>query len=266
MSLISLHHADIVMSYRENSSDRAQNLYAILQHYAQTYCDYSVLLIEGDREPKFDHARTANQNVAHHFFQDDGPFFKAFLYNMGAKLSSSRVIWFNDIDCVLDPNTVASSVSSLLANERLDIVYPYNETIDVAGAAKAEFMQNPSFDCFVGVNGAALRDGMIRTGGVHAGGIKICKRQSYIDVGGLHLDMKGWGWEDIEFYTRAVRLGLQCTAAAAPLFHLQHDTIVRDFDAPDALRNKALKEQTETMPHSDLLELVERLKLFTDGK
>ena len=51
---LSLLNASIIMSYRGNTPEREENLYAVLRHFDLTYTDYTIFVMEADAAPKFD--------------------------------------------------------------------------------------------------------------------------------------------------------------------------------------------------------------------
>lgn len=257
----SLLDAALIFTYRGATPDREANLDAMLQHIDLTFCDYRIILVESDIAPKFDWKKHGNKRIDYVFLYSNGAFHKSLLCNTGAKMAKSDVILFNDVDCILNPAALQDCIQRI-RDGSVDVYYPYNEVIDVLGDAKARFMAQPTYDMFEGVRGSTLLPDMLYACGPIPGGIKACRREAFVQMGGYHLDMQGWGWENIEFYERAVRLGLRAANYDASLFHLHHDTLVRDANHPDAARNANIKNMTNNMPIDELNVLAARLRRF----
>ena len=70
---ISLRDVDIIVSYREATEERRENLYAVLAHLAYTYTDYRLWLMEAAAAPRFDWQRLSDPKIRHVFIHHDGP-------------------------------------------------------------------------------------------------------------------------------------------------------------------------------------------------
>ncbi|TDR31009.1 galactosyltransferase-related protein [Hydromonas duriensis] len=258
----SLLNADVIMSYRGNTPEREDNLYAVLRHFDLTYTDYTIWLMEADAAPKFDWRRLSDNKVRHVFFPNSGPFPKAMLYNMGAKLSQSQILIFNDVDCIAEPKNVRDSVSELIHFRQHDVLCPFWEMINVEGALKKRFLEDPRYELFNGIHKNALVPETSILYERNAGGIFIFRRTDFIKVGGLNMQFKGWGGEDSELLHRATRLGLRWSSLGTPLFHLNHDSPNRDGWREQAMPNVELGNQSEHMPIEQLQALADELRQF----
>lgn len=260
-----LYHSDVIMSYRGGNKDREESLYAVLQHFDLTYTDYRILLIEADDTPKFNWARLADEKIQYLFIHHKGPFPKALLYNMGAKLASSQILVFNDIDCLSDPESLKSCVYELMTFSAHDVLCPYFETIDVSGELKERFIKHPSHDLFSGINKNALTADTKLLYERNTGGVFLFKRKDFIRIGGLNTHLSGWGGEDSELLYRASRLGLRWSSLSLPLFHLNHDSLNRSewgVSTHEGMANGAQAALSETMPMEELQALADQLHQF----
>ena len=258
----SLFNASIIISYRGNTPEREDNLYAVLRHFDLTYTDYTLFVMEADAAPKFDWKRLSDDKVRHVFFPNAGPFPKAMLYNTGAKLSQSDILVFNDVDCIAEPKAVSDCVRELIHFQAHDVLCPFWEMINVTGALKQQFLSEPRYEMFNGITKDALVPDTSILYERNAGGIFIFRRKDFVRVGGLNMAFKGWGGEDSELLHRATRLGLKWSSLGTPLFHMNHDSVNRDGWREQAMPNVELGNQSENMPMEQLQALAEELRQF----
>ncbi|TDR31010.1 galactosyltransferase-related protein [Hydromonas duriensis] len=262
MNTTSLHNIDVIMSFRGNTAEREENLYAVLRHFSQTYTDYTIWLMESDTAPKFNWHRVADPRVQHVFTYSAGPFPKAFLYNLGAKLSRCEALLFLDVDCIPNPSVLSSCVYNIMFTKNNDVLVPYFGAINIAGETKQRFVDNPSYDVFTGIDKNHLNEDSVLLYESSMGGAFIFRREAYIRVGGMDTTFIGWGGEDNEFFYRSKRLGIPWSSMDVPLFHLHHDSTHReDFNAK-AIANSQRAYQSNIMPMDELQHIVERLKPF----
>ena len=262
---ISLQHTDVIMSYRGNTPDREENLYALLRHFDLTYQDYRILLIEADAMPKFDWKRLSDTKVNHIFIPNSGLFPKALLYNTAAKMATSPLLIFNDVDCFAEPQSMGACVHELLNYQAHDVLCPYNEMINVSGSLKQKFVEQPIYDWVKGIHKDALTEDTTVLYERNPGGVFIFKRKDFIRIGGLNTKFLGWGGEDNELLFRATRLGLRWSSLSPPLFHLHHDSLNRaewgNF-TPEGQKNGDMARMSESMPIDKLKELADELHQF----
>ena len=151
MSKISLRHIDVIMSFRAATAERTENLYTILRHLDRTYTDYRLWLMEADKAPTFEWNQLQDPKVRHVFLHHTGQFPKSLLYNTGVRLASSPVICFHDADSISDPPTLKYCVDQLFDADGSDVLCPFHSMINVSGATKQAFVQEPDFARFSGV-------------------------------------------------------------------------------------------------------------------
>lgn len=233
---ISLRDIDIVVSYREATEERRENLYAVLAHLDRTYVDYRLWLMEAAAAPRFEWQRLRDQKIRHVFIPHDGPFPKSMLYNTGVRLSGSPVVCFHDADSIARPHVLRTCVDSLLDHDGSDVLCPYWNVINIAGALKQSFMAMPDYALFAAIEGHPLPDDATEMYASANGGIVLFKRQDYIRIGGYNGGLEGWGGEDDELFRRARRLGLRWHSFHVPLMHLHHDSKSRT-ELIDGLRD-----------------------------
>jgi predicted glycosyltransferase involved in capsule biosynthesis len=203
--------------------------------------------------------------VIHIFIPNAGPFPKALLYNTGAKLSNSRVLIFNDVDCITEPSTLSACVLELLNFQSYDVLSPFMPMIDIAGELKQKFVANPSYDLLRGINKDNYIEGSSLLYERNAGGVFVVKRADFVRIGGLDGRFVGWGGEDNELLWRANRLGLRWASLGHPLFHLHHESANRaewGNITHEGRSNGEMAGDVQTMPIEQLQERVTELQQF----
>ena len=272
MSRLSLRNIDIVISFRAASAERSENLYTVLRHLDYTYSDYRVWLMEADTAPCFDWARLADRKIRHMYVPDSGPFPKALLYNMGARLCSSPVVCFHDADCISRPQHLAYCVERLLSGDGSDApgagigaMCPFQSMINVDGDTKRDFVRTPDFSVFDGLEHPPRASPDVSLlYPYNVGGVFLFRRQLYTKIGGCNPACTGWGSEDNELFARARRLGVEWQAITQPMFHLNHDSPNRNgySQSASAERNKAVESAANEMPLDELKLLAGKLSRF----
>lgn len=253
INLISLRSIDLIVSYREATEERRENLYAVLAHLACTYTDYRLWLVEAADRPSFDWHRLRDPKIRHVFIHHNGPFPKSMLYNTGVRLASSPVICFHDADSIAEPDTLRACVDALLDGNASDALCPYWNVINVTGELKQRFMETPDRSIFKSIIAPELPADANEIYPNANGGVVLFRRQEYIRVGGYNALMEGWGGEDDELLMRATRLGVRWHSFFVPLIHLHHDSssrasLAEEFNATEkgqAVRDIAIMPQEE---------------------
>jgi hypothetical protein len=270
----SLHGIDIIVSYREATSERSDNLYAVLRHLDRTYTDYQLWLMEADEAPHFDWRRVNDPNVRHVFLPHRGDFPKSLLYNTGVRLSSSPVVCFHDADCIARPGYLAYCVDRMLTPEGTDApgdggvhaMCPFQSMFNVAGATKQAFLETPDFAILdaLGEDPAQLPPDANLLYPYNVGGIFLFRRKVYTDIGGCNPVFEGWGSEDNELFARATRLGVNWQVVPKPMFHLHHDSTSRQalMEGPQGKKNFPHEHAAREMPLEELQGLAKQLSGF----
>ncbi|SEF31002.1 glycosyltransferase family 2 protein [Variovorax sp. NFACC27] len=261
---ISLRDVDIIVSYREATEERRENLYAVLAHLACTYTDYRLWLMEAAPVPRFDWQRLGDPRIRHVFIHHEGPFPKSMLYNAGVRLARSPVICFHDADSIAQPQALRICVDGLLDGDGSDAMCPYWNVINVTGELKQGFMDTPDFGRLAAIDPQQLPpDAGILYSNAN-GGIVLFKRSEYIRVGGYNARLEGWGGEDDELLRRAGRMGVRWHSLAVPMFHLHHDSGSRTelIESIRDTENLRAPQAIEGMSQEEVEALVRELSAF----
>ncbi|WP_244815107.1 galactosyltransferase-related protein [Caballeronia sp. Lep1P3] len=252
---ISLGGLEIIMTYRGATQERRDNLRGVLRHLHRTYSDYIVYLIEADATPTFHWSGIGDENIRHLFVPDSGPFPKAKLCNLGARMCTGEVICFYDADMVANPEILPLAVNALKEGKNSDALCPFLRVINITGDYRKDFIDSGNYDLLNPYVDADLPDDMQVLYENTPGAIVLIKRSEYRRVGGYDPRFIGWGGEDDDLLTRASRLGVRWHSlreTQASLFHLHHDSTSRHAAIEAAQRNVEAAAETHALSLPEL--------------
>jgi glycosyltransferase involved in cell wall biosynthesis len=229
-SLIALGGLEFIITYRGATPERRDNLRGVLRHLNRTYTDYTVYLLEADGAPTFQWSELQDPKVRHVFVHDDGPFPKAQLCNLGARMCTGSVICFHDADMVSNPDYFPRCVNAVRHGPHSDALCPFLRVLNVRGELRETFISNGEYGPLEPFLEGDLPDDLNVLYEGTPGAIVLFKRAEYMRVGGYDPRFIGWGGEDDELLSRAQRMGVRWHSVPdekAALFHLHHDTASR---------------------------------------
>ncbi|MDR5855526.1 glycosyltransferase family 2 protein [Caballeronia sp. LZ062] len=253
--LISLGGLEIIMTYRGATQERRENLRGVLRHLDRTYRDYVLYLIEADSTPTFHWSGLGDEKIRHIFIHDDGPFPKAKLCNLGARLCTGNIICFHDADMIANPDYLAVCVGSLRDGTASDALCPFLRVINITSDYRSDFILSGDYAALETHLESDLPDGMEVLYENTPGAIVLIKRSEYMRVGGYDPRFTGWGGEDDDLLSRATRLGVRWHSipeSRAALFHLHHDATSRHDAIAAAERNRKAAAETRALTLHDL--------------
>jgi hypothetical protein len=256
-NLISLRGIDLIVTYRGSTQERRENLRGVLGHLSRTYADYQLWLMEADAAPTFNWAELNDHKIRHVFVHDTGPFPKARLVNLGARIASSAIICMHDADMIANPVFMRAAVDSLMDADNSDFLCPFTRVLNVSGHRRASFIESGNFEEFAPFLETDLPDDINLLYVNTPGAINLFKRDEFIRIGGLDPSFIGWGGEDDDLFLRATRLGVRwhsLTGPRAALFHLHHDSPLRIEICEDesGARNRQQAFRTGEIPIDEL--------------
>ena len=116
-------------------------------------------------------------------------------FNEAAKKSSSEFIALTDIDAMV-PYEQMQTLG--------DVTYPYSQ------------IYNIDEDNGIGKSwGRYWRYGLMI----------IFNREKFLEFGGENEEFRGYGWDDLERYFRALNYGLSVRQVEGPAYHMEHDEL-----------------------------------------
>ncbi len=201
---------------------------------------------------------SAMQKSATYFIREDGPFPKAMLCNLGARMCAGKIICFHDADMIANPHYFPLCVNAVRHGMSSDALCPFLSVIHQYGRRlRNAFIESGDYANLRPYVEGDLPDDMrlLCFTTTRRAPIVIIKHADDIRVGGYDPRFIGWGGEDDELLTRATRLGVRWHSvpdAGAVLFHLHHDTNSRLGALAAAEQNRAAASEAHTLPQADL--------------
>jgi predicted glycosyltransferase involved in capsule biosynthesis len=145
--------------------------------------------------------------IKHIKVDQEGPFNKSKLMNIGYKSTNSRFLIFGDADCLIDPKILNESINFL---NDFDFVCPKNKVIDLdINESDLSYNEIYSIDRFG------------RDFTPTSGGLSLFERKSFEKIKGWPEEFIGWGKED---YAMDIKINsfLKSKIMENNLYHLYH--------------------------------------------
>lgn len=139
------------------------------------------------------------------------------VFNSVAATSQAKYIALTDIDAIVHWKQIEQALTMF---DDFDVVYPFDKILNVE-------------------KNGEVRDEWPK--GLDRGLMVIFDRQKFIDFGGENTQFKGYGWEDVERYYRALNAGYRIGRVDGVALHLQHPRV--GFDNPHLSHNRKLMQK-----------------------
>lgn len=228
MSSIDFSEISIVTHIRLDTSERLKNIQLRDLFYRNTCINCEFIYIEDDITQKFYEYTSTD---TYHLYDNDSEYQRPLCYNIGAKLSNRKFIYFLDADCIIHPKHIIRS-TELLTDSNIGAINPYNGTAFYTYYnVKRAFEKVPTYETLNSFFPVKLytryRDENLLVGNTNAmGGAWLARKDNFKKYNGFNALFKGWGYEDNEFPVRLEKLGFKFQkykAKDAVLWHLPHD-------------------------------------------
>jgi len=198
-----------VIGYR-HSLDRMIHLRKVLE-WISSFSNIDIILVEQDKYSKISHIAIPGRHI---FVKNEGPYNRAWAFNVALKYNKNPIIAFGDSDIIMKPEDFVASVNML---KEYEVVSPYSSVLDLTPEEN-----NYSFAQLVAIK----RPGRGETDNQKinlCGGIVIFRTESILKIGGWAENyFVGWGGED-DFQTFKVKkLGLTYKEMPYKCFHFNH--------------------------------------------
>lgn len=172
---------DIIISFFDcGCQDRVSNLNFLLKKLKEY--NLNVILCEQIASNQKKTYISNKKNFTHVKYFSSNLFEKSKLYNIAAKLSNAKYLWFLDCDVILPFKDIVDHIDDQ------DFIQPFSKIYNLDKKESQLFinstgfnLDNYKFDDYLG---------------------KYCfiiKKSKYIEVGGFDERFFGWGWEDLDF-------------------------------------------------------------------
>lgn len=224
--MIQLSDLSIIIPYRHDSVDRAENLSAGLRYFSINAKDVEVIVIESGLEPRA--RRFADEyGGLYEFIRDDGPFHRTRLLNLAIETMTRRRFVANcDADILIFPSALEAAAMRLRRGDA--IVFPFNGVfLDVRRSTRRALIDTLDFSCLPDpirlARGRRLGRNIACANRNSVGGAVFFDRETLLACGGYNERFLSWGAEDNEIAQRFDRLGHPIRRIYGyPILHLAH--------------------------------------------
>ena len=224
------------------------------------------IMAAGLMKDEFNTIVHGDENFANQFFQrvetivetrkDDEPFHRTRYLNMMLDKVGTNFVCNHDADTLLSSHGLMSSLSFLRFG-LADVVYPYERGIRSQKRLHFKEAAAPgplNTLILTGDMSLLLHDdyGILEWPASYGQSI-ILNTEKYKSVSGENEEFVSWGAEDLERYSRFVRLGLKVARVDAPVVHLEHprgadsSSLNKAFDKNEKLCQNILEMSTEEL-------------------
>ncbi|MFN3643220.1 MAG: galactosyltransferase-related protein [Gemmobacter sp.] len=223
MPPIPAHDLTIVIPFRHDRPERAENLATVLAHLATTLDGAEVLVLE--HGPRLTAAALAARHGARWWGTESaGPFHRTVMLNDGMLARATRPFAASyDTDTLVYPAAMAAALERLRGGA--GYVLPFDgRFVNLAGAARAGLVARPDLTALPPDTLAPRRSGDVTLMAADSvGGVVMVRRAAFAEAGGYHEQFRAWGFEDAELAARMARFGHPPRRIEGfPLIHLDH--------------------------------------------
>jgi GT2 family glycosyltransferase len=245
----------IIVHCRIDNEERGKNATLVYNFYKDHTTNCQFIFVEDDIENKLSKYVSTDDIDIHLMTNNNDIWHKTGSYNLGAKASSRKYLYFLDLDVIVHPKHICQAITT-----DSDLVIGYNgQAIYLTYNAKRLLEDDPTYtklECFIPrdwlCSGELVNDNIkivqdyrtSQTGtplnmyefcmapnNSAVGGCVITPRETFFEYKGFNPNFFGWGYEDNELPTRVDKLGYNVSRINSPealLFHLPHDPVTGD--------------------------------------
>jgi len=172
---------DIIISFFDcGCQHRVSNLDFLLKKLKE--CNLNVILCEQIASNQKKTYISDKKNFTHVKYFSSNLFEKSKLYNIAAKLSNAKYLWFLDCDVILPFKEIADHIDDQ------DFIQPFSKIYNLDKKESQLFINSTGFN----LDNYKFDDYLCKY-------CFIIKKSKYIEVGGFDERFLGWGWEDLDF-------------------------------------------------------------------
>ena len=210
--MFDLSDAVIIIPVRIDQSQRLINLQrniAFLKEHLST----RIYVIEQDCESKIP------SDIDKHFVRDGDTFYKTRLFNTAVQQTTETVLFFLDVDVLVDPMAYNNAYERLLTNKAdVCLLYSRNNKEYHYVGIEPSVLEGKDPKEWMGI--LSSLSGRIAE---CEGGIVAFRRNAFLSIGGFNERFIGYGHEDAELLLRAKRFGLRYEELPFSIYHQNHE-------------------------------------------
>ena len=231
-----------------DTDDRIENLKVIVD-YLNKHFITNIIVMERDREPKFDFIKEKCQYVFEK--TDEIMLRRTYCLNKMCLLSKTPYISNYDTDVLFQIKDYTDTLE--LLKNGVEMVYPYNGKFLECNRKQffKSIKESLSVDCVVSQKLPYLHPNSL-------GGAVFWNKESFIKIGMENEKFISWGWEDNERYERAKKFDLKIERTSGNLYHLEHRRLI-DSSPKNPFINKN-KQEFNRIKNMNKEQLIEEIK------
>lgn len=183
---------------------------------------------------------------------DYSAFHRTNMLNEMAKGCQTEIVINWDADIIISPMQIFQAVEAIRNGD--DLVYPYDGTFARMPRTWFPLIQK---NLDIGVVRNTNFNGISNKKRDSFGGAVIWNKKSFFSIGGENEKFVSFGAEDLERYSRAVKLGLKVSRVKGNLYHIDHFIGVNSSTRNPYFRiNRAEYEKVNRMSKEELLNYI----------
>lgn len=218
---------------RKDTDERLKNVQLVHRYYRNIIPNCNFIFVEDDKESFFEFLKN-EKNTQYIFDYNTNVYNKCRGYNLGLKNSTTDIVCFLDIDCIVSYENIERAVQQVLADNSINIGYN-------GSCAYFEYSIKNRIDSTTDINLYNFLDQFVDKTKIYTlyrcadymiastrsvGGCLIGKRDTFKHIGGFNPNFIGWGYEDDEIICRARKFNIPMYYVNTDkplLFHLPHE-------------------------------------------
>lgn len=173
---------------------------------------FEIIVIEQSETPSLESLLPKAVRFVHSCADQDAPFNKAKLLNIGAAIASHPVLALHDGDLIVKENYLAQCSDAL---DHYEVIRPGRFIFYMTKESTGRYFESTKIDS------TTVQRFDIEFVAQNTPMPIVIRKESYWRIGGHDESFQGWGGEDVEFHSRCSSLCLS-NAGFAPIIHLWH--------------------------------------------
>ena len=111
---------------RLDTEEREKNVSIITNFYRKNCTNFNFIFVEDDSIQKLPDVIEFTEDDTYVFSRNSGIWNKCKSFNKGIILAKSDILIFHDLDAILQPSQLLTTIDTLLKNPEYGLMYPYN--------------------------------------------------------------------------------------------------------------------------------------------
>lgn len=189
--------------------------------------------------------------IATEFVRDGGTFHKTALFNRAVATTSESILFFLDVDVLVDPAAYHLAYTTLTANQSdLCLLYTRGDAAYRYLSVEPSVLEGKDPSTWMSLL-SALEGGDLA---MCEGGLVAFRREAFLGCGRFNERFIGYGQEDTELILRARRLGCRYKELPFSIYHQSHEIMYMWNSVKRDHISQHIQKYTQTQPIKTLLQ------------